>query len=93
MIIGDDDPAAQKAMVEKQGLAGFPFINNDEIGRLFEVDKLPHAVLLDASGTVLAKGLVNSREHFESLIISHEMGVHSVQDYIAGLPTPAKVDA
>jgi methylamine dehydrogenase accessory protein MauD len=91
VFIGDDDPAAQKAMVEKQGLAGFPFINNDEIGRLFEVDKLPHAVLLDATGTVLAKGLVNSREHLESLIISHEMGVHSVQDYIAGLP--AKVDA
>ena len=57
------------------------------------MDKLPHAVLLDATGTVLAKGLVNSREHFESLIISHEMGVHSVQDYIAGLPTPAKVHA
>jgi methylamine dehydrogenase accessory protein MauD len=93
VFIGDDDPAAQKAMVEKQGLAGFPFINNDEIGRLFEVDKLPHAVLLDASGTVLAKGLVNSREHLESLIISHEMGVNSVQDYIAGLPTPAKVPA
>ena len=52
-----------------------------------------NAVLLDATGTVLAKGLVNSREHFESLIISHEMGVHSVQDYIAGLPTPAKVHA
>jgi hypothetical protein len=37
---------------------------------------------------VLAKGLVNSREHFESLIVSHEMGVPHVQDYIAGLQAP-----
>ncbi len=93
VFVGDDDPAAQRALVAKHDLAAFPFINSDVVGRMFEVDKLPHAVLLDATGTVLAKGLVNSREHFESLIISHEMGVHSVQDYIAGLPTPAKVDA
>lgn len=97
-FIGDDDPAVQKAMVERHDLVGFPFVNNEEIGRLYEVDKLPHAVLLDGQGKVLAKGLVNSREHLESLIISHEMGVKSVQDYIAGLPagqgkTPAQVDA
>lgn len=93
VFIGDDVPAAQQALVEKQGLAGFPFINDDSIGRQFEVDKLPHAVLLDAQGVVLAKGLVNSREHLESLIISHEMGVKHVQDYIAGLPAkqPATV--
>ena len=93
VFVGDDDPAVQRTLVERHDLAGFPFINNDEIGRLFEVDKLPHAVLLDEQGVVLAKGLVNSREHLESLIISHEMGVTSVQDYIAGLPQQAKVDA
>lgn len=93
VFVGDDDPGVQRMLVERHDLAGFPFINNDEIGRLFEVDKLPHAVLLDEQGVVLAKGLVNSREHLESLIISHEMGVTSVQDYIAGLPQQAKVDA
>ena len=91
VFIGDDDAGVQKALVKRFELGGFPFINNEEIGRLFEVDKLPHAVLLDTQGKVLAKGLVNSREHLESLIISHEMGVHSVQDYIAGLPTPGKM--
>lgn len=93
VFIGDDDADVQKSLVARYDLGGFPFINNEEIGRQFEVDKLPHAVLLDAMGTVLAKGLVNSREHFESLIISHEMGVHSVQDYIAGLPATAAVPA
>jgi len=47
------------------------------------VGKLPFAVLLDDKGVVLSKGLVNSREHLESLVIAHEMGVHSVQDYVA----------
>jgi methylamine dehydrogenase accessory protein MauD len=91
LFIGDDDAAAQTALVAAQGLEAYPFVNSGEVGRLFEVDKLPHAVLLDSAGTVLAKGLVNSREHLESLIISHELGVSHVQDYIASLkPTKAQ---
>ena len=50
--------------------------------RSFHVDRLPHAVLIGDSGTVLSKGLVNSREHLESLVTAHEMGVVSVQDYL-----------
>lgn len=85
VFVGDDDPATQQSLIAAEGLAAYPFINSGEVGRAFEVDKLPHAVLLDGAGTVLAKGLVNSREHLESLIVSHEMGVTHVQDYIAGL--------
>jgi methylamine dehydrogenase accessory protein MauD len=89
VFVGDDDPAAQRAMIAKHDMAAYPFINSAEVGMAFEVAKLPHAVLLDATGKVLAKGLVNSREHLESLIVSHEMGVPHVQDYIAGLNAPA----
>jgi methylamine dehydrogenase accessory protein MauD len=90
-FVGDDDPVALKAMATSHGIAPASFVNSGEIGQLFEVDKLPHAVLLDAAGTVLAKGLVNSREHLESLVVAHEMGVAHVQDYVAGLS--AKVAA
>jgi methylamine dehydrogenase accessory protein MauD len=94
VFVGDDDPAVQQSLVAAQGIAAYPFINSDTVGRAFEVDKLPHAVLLDGAGTVLAKGLVNSREHLESLIVSHEMGVAHVQDYIAGLkPAAGKAQA
>ncbi len=51
--------------------------------------KLPYAVLLDAEGTILSKGLVNSREHLESLIVAHELGIATVQDYISGLKIKA----
>lgn len=89
VFVGDDTPDIQRAMIEKHDLTGYSFINGSDVGRAFEVDKLPHAVLLGTGGTILAKGLVNSREHFESLIVSHEMGVTHVQDYIAGLNGPA----
>jgi methylamine dehydrogenase accessory protein MauD len=84
-FIGDDEPQAQHAMIAKHSLGDYLFINGPEVGQAFAVGKLPYAVLLDADGVILSKGLVNSREHLESLVIAHEMGVRSVQDYIATL--------
>lgn len=88
-FVGDDDPAAQRAMIAQHGLEAYPFVNGPEVGQAFGVAKLPFAVLLDAEGVVLSKGLVNSREHLESLIIAHEMGIASVQDYLATLKAEA----
>lgn len=88
-FVGDDDPAAQRALIAQQGIDAYPFVNGPEVGQAFGVSKLPFAVLLDADGTVLSKGLVNSREHLESLIVAHEMGIASVQDYIATLKVEA----
>jgi len=85
IFVGDDDVATQRAMIERHGLSGYQFINGPDVGQAYEVGKLPFAVLLDADGVILSKGLVNSREHLESLIVAHEMGVRSVQDYIDGL--------
>ncbi|WP_288456636.1 methylamine utilization protein MauD [uncultured Sphingomonas sp.] len=88
-FVGDDDPAAQRALIAQQGIDAYPFVNGPEVGQAFGVSKLPFAVLLNADGTVLSKGLVNSREHLESLIVAHEMGIASVQDYIATLKVEA----
>ena len=85
IFVGDDDVQTQRAMIERHGLGGYQFINGPDVGQAYEVGKLPFAVLLDADGVILSKGLVNSREHLESLIVAHEMGVRSVQDYIDGL--------
>ena len=85
IFVGDDDVQTQRDMIARHGLAGYQFINGPDVGQAYEVGKLPFAVLLDADGLILSKGLVNSREHLESLIVAHEMGVRSVQDYIDGL--------
>lgn len=88
-FVGDDDAQVQRGLIASQGLESYRFINGSEVGQAFEVGKLPYAVLLDADGTILSKGLVNSREHLESLVVAHEMGIATVQDYIGRLKTVA----
>jgi methylamine dehydrogenase accessory protein MauD len=83
IFIGDDEVSEQRAMIARLEMGGMPFVNSSIIGRSFHVDRLPHAVVIGDTGTVLSKGLVNSREHLESLVTAHEMGVVSVQDYLA----------
>ncbi|HZF45633.1 MAG TPA: methylamine dehydrogenase accessory protein MauD [Sphingomonadaceae bacterium] len=82
VFVGDEDPDEQRAMIERFGLGGHSFVNGPEVGMAFAVAKLPHAVLLDAGGRVAARGLVNSREHLESLLVSHETGVTDLQTYL-----------
>lgn len=88
-FVGDDDAQVQRGLIAAQGLESYRFINGPEAGQAFEVGKLPYAVLLDAEGTILSKGLVNSREHLESLVVAHEMGIATVQDYIGKLKSVA----
>lgn len=88
-FVGDDDLAAQRAMIAQHGLEAYDFVNGPEVGQAYGVAKLPFAVLLDAEGAILSKGLVNSREHLESLIVAHEMGIKTVQDYIGSLKAQA----
>jgi len=85
IFIGDDEPPVQREMIERHGLGSYQFINGPDVGQAYAVGKLPYAVLLDEDGVILSKGLVNSREHLESLVIAHEMGIGSVQDYIGTL--------
>jgi len=53
-----------------------------ELGMTFRIGKLPYAVLIDEHGTVRAKGLVNTREHLESILTAKELGVASLQEYL-----------
>jgi methylamine dehydrogenase accessory protein MauD len=70
------------AFVRGHRLEGFAYVLSPALGIAYQVGKLPYAVLLDASGTVRAKGLVNTREHLESLFEAKERGVASIQDFV-----------
>jgi methylamine dehydrogenase accessory protein MauD len=48
----------------------------------YGIGKLPYAVLVDHEGVLRAKGLVNSREHLESLLAAQEAGVASLQEFL-----------
>jgi methylamine dehydrogenase accessory protein MauD len=90
LFVGDADLAEQKKLISQFGIAEHRFINGPEIGMTYRIDKLPYAVLLDDLGVIAAKGLVNSREHFESLIIAKETGFASIQSYLKAQPETVK---
>lgn len=82
VIVGDGDVAEQRAMIAKYELQGIPYVNSPQVGMAFQVGKLPYAILVDEDGVIRAKGLVNSREHLESLAIAKETGYGSIQAYL-----------
>jgi methylamine dehydrogenase accessory protein MauD len=82
LFVGDSDRAEQEKLIEQYGIDAQRFVNGPQVGLAYRVDKLPYAVLLDDQGVISAKGLVNSREHFESLIIAKESGYSTLQSYL-----------
>jgi methylamine dehydrogenase accessory protein MauD len=83
VLIGDGEAAEQRAMIEEFQLEQLPYVNSPQVGMAFQVGKLPYAVLIDAQGVIRAKGLVNHREHLESLIVAQETGFATIQAYLA----------
>ena len=90
LLVGDGDAGAQRQMIERFGLSPKAFVNSPEMGMRFGVGKLPYAVLIDDLGVVAAAGLVNSREHLESLVVAKQLGFSSVQEYLRGKAVSAK---
>ena len=75
--------AEHEAYVAERQIQGFVYVISQELGIAFQVGKLPYAALLDEHGVLVAKGLVNSREHLESLFEARRMGVSSVNEYMS----------
>lgn len=84
LIFGSDGGQADSHLqyIEKMKLQNYPYIVSLELGMRFEVGKLPYAVLIDETGALRSKGLVNSREHLESLVTAMQSGYESIQDYM-----------
>jgi methylamine dehydrogenase accessory protein MauD len=83
VLAGDGSEPAYREMVSAHGLEAVPLILSEALGRAYGVSKLPYAVLIDEEGRVASLGLVNSREHLESLFEAKERGVASMQDFLA----------
>jgi methylamine dehydrogenase accessory protein MauD len=89
LLIGDGDLEQQRQMAERHGIEPGHFAHAPEVGRAFQVAKLPYAVLVSAAGVIAAQGLVNSREHLESLVTAYELGLRSVQEYLSQRASPS----
>ena len=84
LLFASDGPREEhEAFVRAHGLAERGYLLSSELGLVYQVGKLPYAVLIDAAGVLRAKGLINTREHVESLFEAMERGVASVQEFLA----------
>lgn len=84
LVIASDGPRAEhEDFVRTHGLDARTYVLSTALGLAYRVERLPHAALIDTDGTLRAQGLVNSREHLESLFEARGRGVASVQEYLS----------
>ena len=83
ILASDGNPDEHRDFVRAQGLANVPYILSAPLGMTYQVSRLPFAALVDEAGILRARGLVNSREHLESLFEAKRLGVASLQDYFS----------
>lgn len=91
VIASDGELAAHRAFRRAHSLGDVPYVLSSELGMRFGVGQLPTAVLLDSEGIVRARGLVNTREHLESLFEAAALGVASLQEHLARRDRPLAV--
>jgi methylamine dehydrogenase accessory protein MauD len=84
VIASDGLRAEHTDFVREQGLAARGHVLSTELGIAYRVGRLPWAVLIDAGGQLVASGLVNTREHLESLFEAQKRGAPTVQQFAAG---------
>ena len=84
ILASDGDLAEQRAFVSEHSLDSFPYVVSSPLGVSYQVSRLPYAVILDSEGILRARGIINSREHLESLFEAKRLGVASMQDFLEG---------
>jgi methylamine dehydrogenase accessory protein MauD len=78
-----DGLEGHRAYVRDLRIAAFPYVVSTALGLGYAVGRLPFAALISADGVLGGKGLVNTREHLESLVEAMRTGIASLQDYAA----------
>ncbi len=77
-----DEPEQHAAYAADLQLGKHPYVLSQPLGLAYHVSKLPFALLIGADGSLQSKGLVNTREHLESLVEAMDTGVANLQDYL-----------
>ena len=95
IVLASDGGTAHQhqAYVTEHQLGGFPYVLSRTLGETYGVGKLPYAVLIDERGLIASLGLVNSREHLESLFEAKEQNLASIQEYMQQNEPDAFYDA
>ena len=82
VFVSDGDEPDHHAFIKDKKLENFPYVLSEEVGKKFGVSRLPYATLIDKTGIISSMGLVNSREHIESLLNAQDLNVASIQEFL-----------
>ncbi|WP_371228093.1 methylamine dehydrogenase accessory protein MauD [Pseudomonas sp. QE6] len=84
VYVSDGDMDAQQALIREHKLEDATYVVGPEVGMTYQIGKLPYAALIDQNGILRSKGLVNSREHLDSLFEAEHLGSATLQQYLHG---------
>jgi len=79
ILASDGPPQEHRSFIDAEQLDGLPYVLSAALGIAYRIGKLPYAVLVGAAGRVIAHGLVNNREHVESLFEARRLGLPDLQ--------------
>jgi len=82
ILASDGEEQDHRGYVAGKGLQSFPYVVSELLGKTYGVSKLPYAVLISEKGIIASMGIINSREHLESLFEAKERTVASIQEYM-----------
>ena len=82
LLASDGDADQHRAFARDHGLDPRHYILSPGLGMAFAVAKLPYAALIDRDGILRAKGIVNTREHLESLFEAQRLGTPDLQTFL-----------
>lgn len=81
IIASDGKQQDHETFSTSHQLSAYPYLVSEQLGRSFGVAKLPYGVLIDEQGKIAAFGIINSREHLDSLFEAKEKQVASIQEH------------
>ena len=87
------EPEQHAAYAKDLALDNYPYVLSQSLGMSYQVSKLPFALLIGADGVLQSKGLVNTREHLESLIEAMDSGVATLQEYVGRMEAETNIDS
>lgn len=83
VLASDGSREEHERFATEHKLDTFPYVLSPQLGMAYGVSKLPFAALVDGTGVLRARGLVNTREHLESLLEAMDLGVATLQEHMA----------
>jgi methylamine dehydrogenase accessory protein MauD len=87
VLASDGTVKEHQEFIQQQDLSREVYVSSETLGKQYGISKLPYAVLIGGDGIIASLGLVNSREHFESLFESMEREIPSLQAYLGEVST------